>query len=501
MSNSPAAPSLRPVHDEVSDRRDFEVVVVGGGFAGIGAAIRLRQAGFDFVLLEKASELGGVWRENSYPDCACDVPSSFYSFSFAPKPDWSHVFAHQPEIQRYAADTAQAYGVSDAIRFGHEVIEARWDSANSRWRFETNRGPFSARFVVMASGPMHVPVIPALPGLESFPGPTFHSAKWNHEVDLAGKRVAVIGTGASAIQFVPAIQPKVGRMAVFQRTAPWVLPKLDAPVSRAWQERFRRHPVTQRALRALLYAQFEFLNWSLNVPRLRKRLEKAAIGNAFRSIKDEALRAKVVPDYAIGCKRVLQSNTWYRALAQPNVSVLGGVERVEGGTIVSADGTRFEADVIVFATGFQVSNPPIAEKIVGASGRTLADRWNGRPEAFRGTTVADCPNCFLMLGPNLYAFSSAFVMIEAQLDYVMSALVEARKHGLATLALKPGPLAAFNAELQAALGTTVFNTGGCTSYFIDRTGRNSTNWPWTVTKLRRRLRRIDLGDYETTPAR
>ena len=501
MANSPGSRSQPPVDAEPSDRRDFDVIVVGGGFAGIGAAIRLRQAGFDFVLLEKASELGGVWRENSYPDCACDVPSSFYSFSFAPKPDWSHVFAHQPEIKRYAADTARAFGVSDAIRFGHEMLEARWDPAASRWQVETDRGRFSSRFVVMASGPMHVPVIPALPGLESFPGPSFHSAKWNHEVDLDGKRVAVIGTGASAIQFVPAIQPKVERMAVFQRTAPWVLPKLDAAVSPAWQERFRRHPVTQRALRAVLYAQFEFLNWSLNQPRLRRRLERAAIANACRSIKDEALRAKVIPGYAIGCKRVLQSNVWYRALAQPNVSVLGGVERVEGDTIVSADGTRFEADAIVFATGFRVSNPPIAEKIVGASGRTLAEQWNGRPEAYRGTTVADCPNCFFMLGPNLYAFSSAFVMIEAQLDYVLGALVEARKRGLATLSVRSGPLAAFNAELQAALGTTVFNTGGCTSYFLDSTGRNSTNWPWSISKLRRRLRRVDLGDYDTTPAR
>jgi len=482
------------------DRREFDVIVVGGGFAGIGVAIRLRQAGFDFILLEKAAELGGVWRENSYPDCACDVPSSFYSFSFAPKADWSHVFAHQSQIKRYAADTAQAFGVSDAIRFGHEMIEARWDPAAARWQVETNRGRFVARFVVMASGPMHKPVIPALPGMETFPGPSFHSAKWNHDVDLRGKRVAVIGTGASAIQFVPAIQPEVGCMAVFQRTAPWVLPKLDAPVSPTWQGRFRRHPITQRALRRLLYVQFEFLNWSLNKPRLRQRLEKAALGNAFRSIKDEGLRAKVVPNYSIGCKRILQSNVWYRALAQPNVSVLGGVQRVEGSTIVSSDGTRFEADVVVFATGFQVANPPIAENIVGASGRTLAEQWNGRPAAYLGTTVADCPNCFLMLGPNLYAFSSAFVMIEAQIDYVLSALTEARKRGIGTLALRPAPLEAYNAELQAALGTTVFNTGGCTSYFIDRTGRNSTNWPWTVSKLRRRLRRADLGDYETSPA-
>lgn len=476
-----------------------EVIVVGAGFAGIGAAIQLKADGFDPLVLEKAGGIGGVWRDNTYPDCACDVPSTFYSYSFAPKPDWSHFFAHQEEIRKYAVDTATAFGVNDSIRVGHELLEARWRAEERHWELRTSGGTYRSRFVVMATGPMHEPVIPALRGLETFPGVTFHSARWNHDVDLRGKRVAVIGTGASAIQFVPAIQPLVERMAVFQRTAPWVLPKLDAPVSPKWQQRFRRHPVLQRALRRLLYAQFEYLNWSLNSPRARKRLEAAALRNAFRRIHEPGLRARVTPDYAIGCKRILQSNKWYRALAKPNVAVVGGVREIDGSTVVSADGTRFEADVIVFATGFRVANPPIAERIVGLSGETLAERWNGSPEAYLGTTVPDCPNCFLALGPNLYAFSSAFVMIEAQLKYIRSALTEAREIGLPVMTVKKEPLARFNRMLQASLETTVFNRGGCTSYFIDRTGRNSTNWPWTTFYLRRRLKRVDWKDYDAEP--
>lgn len=482
-----------------TNRTDHEVIIVGAGFAGIGAAIKLGEAGFDYLVLEKATEFGGVWRENTYPDCACDVPSAFYSFSFAPKPDWSHFFAHQEEIKRYAADTAESFGVTRSVRFGCELFAARWHGDSGRWRLETSTGSYTARFLILATGPMHKPVTPAIPGLESFPGTTFHSARWDHKVDLAGKRVAVIGTGASAIQFVPAIQPRVKHLTIFQRTAPWVLPKLDLPVAPRWQNRFRRWPFLQRLLRQALYWQFEFLSWSLKHPRWRSRLEDAARRNAFRSIKNPELRARVVPDYAIGCKRILQSNTWYRALAKENVTVAVGVRGIDGNTIVASDGSSCEADVILFATGFQVSNPPIAGQITGASGVSLAEVWKGSPEAFLGTTVPDCPNLFMTLGPNLYTFSSAFVMIEAQLEYILSTLTQARAQRLAVLSVKPDLVARFNQELQSSLQTSVFNSGGCTSYFIDSNGRNSTNWPWTTLYLRRRLRRVKLTDYRVTP--
>jgi len=479
--------------------RHHEVIILGAGFAGIGAAIMLRKADIDFVVLEKALSVGGVWRENTYPDCACDVPSAFYCYSFAPNPAWSHLFAKQPEIKRYAEDTVARTGIDDAIRFGHELEAARWNASSALWELETCAGPYTARFIIVATGPMHEPVTPALPGLDTFRGERFHSAHWDHGVDLRGKRVAVIGTGASAIQFVPAIQPLAASLTVFQRSAPWVLPKLDARISARWQRRFARFPVLQSALRGLLSLQFELLNGSVQRPRARRRLERAALRNIHSAVRDPALRARLTPDFDIGCKRILQSNSWYPALAQPNVTVSSDVKEVRGNTLIAGDGSVHEADVIIFGTGFKVAEPPIAARITGASGRTLADLWNGSPEAYLGTTVPDCPNCFFTLGPNLYAFSSAFVMIEAQVEYILGALRHARENGLRSLRPREAVVADYNHDLQGALQQSVFNIGGCSSYFIDRNGRNSTNWPWSIRELRRRLRRFDAAAYETEP--
>jgi len=483
----------------VCSARHHEVIILGAGFAGIGAAIMLRKAGIDFAVLEKALSVGGVWRENTYPDCACDVPSAFYCFSFAPNPAWSHLFAKQPEIKRYAQDTVAQTGIDDAIRFGHELQAARWNASSALWELETCAGPYTARFIIVATGPMHEPVTPALPGLETFRGERFHSAHWDHGVDLRGKRVAVIGTGASAIQFVPAIQPLAASLTVFQRSAPWVLPKLDARISARWQRRFARFPVLQSALRGLLSLQFELLNASVQRPRARRRLERAALRNIHSAVRDPALRARLTPDFDIGCKRILQSNSWYPALAQPNVTVSSDVREVRGNTLIAGDGSVHEADVVIFGTGFKVAEPPIAARITGASGRTLADLWNGSPEAYLGTTVPDCPNCFFTLGPNLYAFSSAFVMIEAQVEYILGALRHAQEHGVQSLRPRAQTVADYNRELQDALEKSVFNAGGCSSYFIDRNGRNSTNWPWSIRELRRRLQRFDAAAYETEP--
>jgi cation diffusion facilitator CzcD-associated flavoprotein CzcO len=483
------APAVAPRH--------HEVVILGAGFAGIGAAIMLRKAGIDFVVLEKALSVGGVWRENTYPDCACDVPSAFYCYSFAPNPAWSHLFAKQPEIKRYAEDTVAQTGIGESIRFGHELQAARWNAGSALWELDTSAGPCTARFIIVATGPMHEPVTPALPGLESFTGERFHSAAWNHAVELRGKRVAVIGTGASAIQFVPAIQPLAASLTVFQRSAPWVLPKLDSRITPRWQQRFARFPVLQSALRGLLSAQFELLNGSLKRPRARQRLQSSALRNIHRSVRDPQLRARLTPDFDIGCKRILQSNSWYPALAQPNVTVTSDVKEIRGNTLIASDGSTHEADVIIFGTGFQVSEPPIATRITGLSGRPLAELWGGSPQAYLGTTVPDCPNCFFTLGPNLYAFSSAFVMIESQVDYILGALGHARERGLRSLRPRAQAVADYNRDLQTALETSVFNTGGCSSYFIDRNGRNSTNWPWSIRELRRRLRRFDAAAYET----
>ena len=478
-----------------TDRKEFEVIAVGAGFADIGAAIKLSEAGFDFIVLEKAAQIGGVWQENNYPDCACDIPSALYSYSFAPNPNWSSFFAGQKEIQNYTLDTARKFGVSDHIQVNCELLNSCWNSEKRLWELETSTGRYSARFVIMACGPMHKTVTPAIKGMDTFTGTSFHSAEWNHNCDLTDKRVAVIGSGASAIQFVPAIESKVQRLTLFQRTPPWVLPKLDFAIPEKWQRRFRRFPFIQSLLRKQLYLYFEYLNSSLNHPRLKKRLQEKALKNIFRGVKDENLRAMLTPAYDIGCKRILQSNTWYRALAKPHVDLVSSVAEIQGNTVIASDGSRCEADVIIFATGFEVANPPIAERIVGASGMTIAQQWRGSPEVYLGTIADDCPNCFLNFGPNLYTFSSAFVIIEAQLKFIISGLKKIRSNNITSFAVDKRISSPYNDKLQSSLQKTVWNSGGCTSYFIDKNGRNSTNWPWTTFYMRMRLASFRLGDF------
>ena len=374
------------------DSRIHSVIVVGAGFAGVGAAIALRNAGIDFLVLEKASEPGGVWRDNTYPDCACDIPSSFYSYSFAPNPRWSRMFARQEEIKDYCGSTVTKFGLLPHLRLNCEMQKASWSEAEKLWQLDTSLGLLRARFVVMACGPMHVPVTPDIPGLESFTGTTFHSARWHHDLDLTGKRVAVVGSGASAIQFVPAIAPKVAQLTLFQRTAPWVLAKMDVIITEKWQSRFARFPWLQSLLRRALYLQFELLNYSLKFPRAIARLQAAGLKNIARGIKDRALREKVTPNFSLGCKRILQSNTWYKTLAQPHVQVVSSIARIDGNSLVSSNGERCEADVIIWGTGFEVAEPPVAQSIFGKSGKALSTHWNGSASAYLGTMLEDCPN-------------------------------------------------------------------------------------------------------------
>lgn len=484
---------------DLASPEHYEVIVVGAGFAGLGAAIKLQQAGFDYQVFEKAAEIAGVWRENSYPGCACDVPSALYSYSFAPNPRWSRFFAEQAEIKDYTVAVAQRFNVMPSIRLNVEVLSATWSTDDQVWHLNTNAGAFTACFVIMACGPMHKPSTPRIKGIDTFPGVSFHSAQWDHDCDLRGKRVAVIGSGASAIQFLPEIAPEVGHLTLFQRTAPWVLPKMDVPISQKWQRRFERFPLLQSLLRQLLYLGFEMLNSSLSKPKSRQKLQARALANIDRAVTDEFLKKKLVPNFAIGCKRILQSNTWYRALGRQNVDVVGGIAEVQGNRLIASDGSSCEVDVIIYATGFEVANPPVAEIIIDAKGRSLADQWQGSPEVFLGTTARDCPNLFLTFGPNLYTFSSAFVIIEAQLKYITSALKKVRSQKLTALTVKPAVAQAYNHELQGALQATVWNSGGCTSYFIDKNGRNSTNWPWTTFRMRRRLRQFNPSDYHVTP--
>jgi cation diffusion facilitator CzcD-associated flavoprotein CzcO len=472
-----------------------ETIVIGAGVSGICAAIKLRKAKVDFIVLEKAHEVGGVWRENVYPDCACDVPSALYSYSFAPNPNWSRVFASQEEIKTYAQDTVKHFGINEHIHFNCQLTKCQWQETDKCWQLETSGGIYRARFVIMACGPMHIPLIPHIKGIETFPGKSFHSATWDSNYDLTGKRVAVIGSGGSAIQFLPAISRKTKQITLFQRTPPWVLPKVDTKISDRWQNNFKRFPFTQKLFRKVLFFQFEFLNHNLKNKWFSQRLETAAVKHIARGVKDEALREKLKPDYSLGCKRILLSNNWYKALGSDKVEVFPGVTEIQGNKLIASDGSSCEVDVIIYGTGFEVSDPPIGKLIYGRNGRSLADQWAGSPSAYLGTMAEDCPNLFLTLGPNLYTYTSAFVIIEAQVKYILSAITKARKKKIASITVDSEKSAKLNKDLQNALQGTVWNSG-CASYFIDKTGRNSVNWPWTTMKMQRRLSTINLAEFK-----
>ncbi|TDD49514.1 NAD(P)/FAD-dependent oxidoreductase [Kribbella antibiotica] len=476
-----------------------DVVIIGAGASGLGAAIRLRQAGItDFAVLEKGPALGGTWRDNTYPGCACDVPSALYSYSFAPNPSWTRAFAEQAEIQQYLEDTAARYDVVPHLRFGVELLRASWDPARAVWRLETSTGPLEARVLITATGPWHEPLMPSIPG--TFDGPIFHSSRWDHSVSLAGKRVAVIGTGASAVQFVPAIQPSVASLHVFQRTAQWVLPKPDHYVPSAERWLFRTFPFAQRLLRKAEYLGMEAFGLGFRHPRLMRLVEAAGRLHLRRSVPSAALRSTLTPTYTLGCKRILMSNTYYPALAASNVSVHPtAVSGFDGGAVIGADGTRVEADVVILGTGFKILDLPIATRVHNAAGQSLADVWQGSPRAYLGTTVAGFPNAFNLLGPNLgTGHTSAFTILETQLDHVISAVSALFNRNWSTLDVRPEAQAAFVTAVQSALSGTVYESGNCTSYYHDRTGRNSFNWPWSTARLRRDISPFNESAYTIT---
>ncbi|MFF8846725.1 flavin-containing monooxygenase [Streptomyces sp. NPDC015127] len=482
------------------------VAVIGSGFGGLGAAIRLRREGItDFVVLERADSVGGTWRDNDYPGCACDVPSHLYSFSFAPNPDWPRTFSGQEHIRAYLEHVTDTFRLRSHLRLKHEVLMMRWDNDALRWDIETSRGRFTADVVVSATGPLSDPKMPDVPGLAGFPGKVFHSARWDHDYDLTGKRVAMIGTGASAIQIVPSIQPKVGRLTLFQRTPPWVMPRVDRRISGAERWLHRTLPFTGAARRGLLWGIRE-----LQVQAFTKRpgelgiVERLAKANMAKAIKDPALRAKLTPSYRIGCKRILLSSTYYPALAQPNVDVVAsGLAEVRGSTVVAADGTESEVDAIVFGTGFHVTDMPIAERVVGAEGITLAEAWKDGMESLRGASAAGFPNFMTIIGPNTgLGNSSMILMIESQLNYMADYMRQLSLLGEGSvLAARPSAVHAWSRRVQERMKRTVWNTGGCTSWYLDAGGRNTTIWPGTTTEFRSATRRVDLAEYEVIRAR
>jgi cation diffusion facilitator CzcD-associated flavoprotein CzcO len=477
------------------------VLVVGAGFGGLGLAITLEENGEpDFLVVERGSDVGGTWRDNTYPGAACDVPSQLYSFSFAPNPDWSRSFSPQPEIQAYLQRVAADSTVMDRFRFDTQVEDATWQEDSRRWRVRTSAGTVTADLLVSAAGALSDPKLPDIEGIETFQGKVFHSARWNHDYDLTGKRVAVVGTGASAVQIVPEIASAVAHLDVYQRTAPWVMPRHDRAYTRLERLAFRRAPIVQRLYRSAIYWGREAFVPAFTVnPKIAAPAKQASLRNIERGISDPALREKVTPTFEIGCKRILISNDWYPALDRDNVDlVTERIAKVTGSAVVTADGVEREVDALVVATGFHTTDLPIAEHITGRHGETLAQQWQrDGMSAYKGATTHGFPNLFFIVGPNTgLGHSSMVFMIESQIAYIVDAVRTMASRGIATVEPTPRALERWNRDLQRRMKRTVWSAGGCSSWYLDAQGRNVTLWPRTTFSFRRLTRRFDVEQYD-----
>ena len=458
----------------------MKVAIVGAGFSGIGTAIALQRAGIDDVtLFERGDGPGGVWRENTYPGAACDVPSYLYSYSFEQRRDWTRPCPLQPEILRYLSEVVRDHGLRDRIRTHTEVAAARFDEPAARWELRTAGGErFTADALVIAAGQLSRPSWPALPGRDEFPGVSFHSAEWNHDYDLTGKRVAVIGTGASSIQFVPKIAEQAARVDVYQRTPPWLLPRKN-PDYPGWMRRLIRHVPGAQTLRRgglRMFMELGILGQT-RFPPVRWLLSTWSATFMRGQVEDPALREQVWPDYPFGCKRILFSSDWLPALQRPNVELITEhVERIgEHGPVTAVGGER-EVDCIVYGTGFKTDEFVLPLQVHGRGGRELQRAWTGGARAHLGIAVAGFPNMFLLYGPNTnLGFGSIIVMIEAQTRYVVDALRRARVGGGA-LEVRQEVQTAFDERLQERLRHSVWT--GCRSWYrVDGEGRIVNNWP------------------------
>lgn len=484
---------------------DHRVVIIGAGFAGIGMAIRLQQAGIDdFVLLEKDDDLGGTWRDNTYPGCACDVPSYLYSFSFELNPHWSRMFAAQEEIWDYLRHCVDKYGIEDRIRYRTEWTGARFDESTGTWEVEVDGAEtLRCRALVTGVGALHKPKVPDLSGIESFAGTAFHSAQWDHDHDLTGRRVAVIGTGASAVQFVPQIAGQVDQLDLYQRSAAWVTPKPDREISQRERTLYARSPLAQRIARALIYWLLETRGTGFALtPKAMKVIEWQAKRHLAKQVADLELRAKLTPDYQIGCKRILLSNDYYPALTRDNVDVVtDAIAEVTPSGIITEDGTKREADTIIYGTGFEVSGNLTDVEIIGRDGADLNEQWSQRGVgAHLGITVSGFPNLFLLLGPNTgLGHSSVVFMIEQQVDYVLQALDLLDRRGADFVDVRPDAQDGFLDRIQTRLTDTVWQSG-CKSWYIDENGRNFTIWPHFTWKYWLETRRFDPDEYDVLNA-
>ncbi|WP_032385642.1 flavin-containing monooxygenase [Rhodococcoides fascians] len=482
-----------------------DIIVIGSGFAGIGMATRLRRNGeTSFLVLERALGVGGTWRDNHYPGAECDVPSHLYSFSFRRNPRWSKVFAAQPEILEYLEETVRDEGLTDHLRFGAELLGAKWDEDSARWTVETPRGNYTCRILIAAAGHLSDVKWPDIAGLDTFTGERFHSADWKHDVSLADKRVGVVGSGASAIQIVPRLAGEAQHLTVFQRSAPYVTPRHDRHYTEAEKRTFSRLPARIDSLRA----EFFWANESRfverqAVPELLERVSNSALSHLRAQVDDPVLRAQLTPDYQIGCKRILKSNDYYPALCRDNVDLAtGGLVSVEGNVAVSGDGGRHELDVLVAATGFEASDLPITYRIRGRGGRSLADQWATGMQAYATTTVNGFPNLFVMNGPNSgLGHNSVVYIIESQIEYIVGALEYMGSAGVTRLAVSKEAEELYASDLDRRSVGTVWVSGGCQNWYVDpRNGRLTTLWPDFAHTFREQNSSFDPSPYLPDPS-
>ncbi len=475
----------------------MKIAIIGAGFAGLGMAIRLKQEGeHDFAILERADMVGGTWRDNSYPGCAVDVESHLYSFSFAPNPNWTELYSPQGEIWDYQLRLADEHDLGEHLRLGHEVIGADWDADAGLWHVQTSAGPVDARFLVSGMGPLTNPVPPDIPGLETFSGTCFHSGHWDHDHDLTGERVAVIGTGSSATQFVAEIAPRVAQLLVFQRTSAWVLPRMNRHITELERFAYRRFPAIQRAVRAKQMFRHELLGLLLKTPRRAKVIELICGAHLKRQVRDPVLRAKLTPTYRAGCKRLIISDDWYPALTRPNVDVItDAISEVRPGGVVTADGTVHAVDTLILGTGYEIM--PIADPLRGRDGVSLRERWAEHREAYLGTTVAGYPNYFMLVGPNTATgHTSVLLYAEAQIDYVLQCLQHVERNGARAIEVRKEMQHAFSESIREKLQGTVWLLGGCNSWYLNERGGTSVLWPGTTWEFTASLRQLDPSDYE-----
>ena len=477
-----------------------DTVIVGTGFSGMGMAIKLLESGRDdFVVLEKAHDVGGTWRDNTYPGCECDIPSHMYSFSYELNNDWSKSFSGQPEIWAYMRKVADEKGIRPKIDFGVEVKGATWDEDDQRWTITTNGETYVARVLVAGVGGLHIPNIPEVKGADSFAGPMFHSATWDHNVDLKDKKVVVIGTGASAIQFVPIIAQEVGQLTVFQRTPAWVLPKKDKPTSSLKKTAFSNVPGATRAYRNALYWGLESraiaFNGHLNVLPFA---EKVVTRYLKKAIPDDELRAKLTPDYRLGCKRVLQSNTYYPTFLRDNVELnTDGVAEIVADGVIDNNGVKHEADIVIWGTGFHVVDAFDYLDIKGKAGLDLATQFKEHGvETYMGMAINGFPNLYFMLGPNTaLGHNSVVFMIEQQTKFIIRMLDEMQKRGAASAEPTLEAQTEFNNEIQDKVSKGIWTTGGCTSWYLDSHGKNRTIWPKFTFQYWWETRKVNTPDF------